>query len=154
MQLKLRNLFFVSNSMTQSENLLTRIYATPESARIPGVPDGVIVEKGRQVYLSGHVPMNDDGKILPPDFRVQVNQVFENLKRTMAHAGIESRNLIRISIYVCDLKPEHLAMIRDARSLIIDPANPPASTLIGVDSLFNPDVRFEVDLVAVLPDAN
>ncbi|MGA7814666.1 RidA family protein [Caballeronia sp.] len=140
--------------MSTSQNLLTRIYATPESARIPGVPDGVIVEKGRQVYLSGHVPMNDEGKILPPDFRTQVTQVFENLKRTMKHAGIEPHNLVRITIYVCDLKPEYLAIIRDVRSLIIDPANPPASTLIGVESLFNPDVRFEVDLIAVISDAN
>ena len=139
--------------MTTSSNLLTRIYATPESARIPGVPDGVIVERGRQVYLSGHVPMSDDGKILPPDFRKQVIQVFENLKRTMDHAGIEPRNLVRIAIYACNLKPEYLAIIREGRGLIIDPAHPPASTLIGVESLFNPDVKFEVDLIAVLPDA-
>lgn len=137
--------------MSTSNNLLTRVYATPVAARIPGVPDGVIVEKGRQVYLSGHVPMDDEGKILPPDFRDQVIQVFENLKRTMAHVGIEAHNLVRITIYVCDLKPEYLAIIRDARSLIVDPANPPASTLLGVESLFNPNVKFEVDLVAVLP---
>lgn len=140
--------------MNASSNLLTRIYATPESARIPGVPDGVIVEKGRQVYLSGHVPINDSGKILPPVFKDQVIQVFENLKRTMSHAGIEPRHLVRIAIYVCDLKPEHLAVIREGRSLIIDPTNPPASTLIGVDVLFNPDVKFEVDLIAILPEAN
>ncbi|WP_043279139.1 RidA family protein [Burkholderia sp. A1] len=139
--------------MSASSNLLTRLHATPEAARIPGVPDGVIVEKGRQVYLSGHVPIDDAGQILPPDFRAQVIQVFENLKRTMQHAGIEAHHLIRIAIYVCDLKPEHLPVIRDARSLIIDPANPPASTLIGVEALFNPDVRFEVDLIAVIPDA-
>lgn len=140
--------------MSTPSNLLTRIYATPESARIPGVPDGVIVEKGRQVYLSGHVPMNDEGKILPPEFGAQVIQVFENLKRTMDHAGIEASNLVRITIYVCDLKPEYLPIIRDARNLVIDSANPPASTLIGVESLFNPNVKFEVDIVAVLPDAN
>ncbi|WGS48394.1 RidA family protein [Paraburkholderia sp. D15] len=111
------------------------------------------MEKGRQVYLSGHVPFNDDGQVQPPDFRAQVVQVFENLKRTMAHAGIEPRHLVRIAIYVCDLKTEHLPVIRDARSLIIDPDNPPASTLIGVESLFKPDVKFEVDLIAVLPDS-
>ena len=139
--------------MTTSSNLLTRINATPEAARIAGIPDGVIVEKGRLVFLSGHVPMNDNGKILPPVFRDQVTKVFENLKHTMDQAGIEPSNLVRINIYVCDFKPENLAVIRDARSLIIDPAHPPASTLIGVESLFNPDVKFEVDLIAVLPDA-
>ena len=137
--------------MSTSASLLTRIYATPESARIPGVPDGVIVEKGRQVYLSGHVPMDDEGKILPPDFGAQVIKVFENLKRTMTHAGIEPNNLVRIVIYACDLKPEYLAIIREGRNLIIDPSHPPASTLIGVESLFNPNVKFEVDLVAVIP---
>lgn len=137
--------------MSTSASLLTRIYATPESASIPGVPDGVIVEKGRQVYLSGHVPMDDEGKILPPDFGAQVIKVFENLKRTMTHAGIEPNNLVRIVIYACDLKPEYLAIIREGRNLIIDPGNPPASTLIGVESLFNPNVKFEVDLVAVIP---
>jgi enamine deaminase RidA (YjgF/YER057c/UK114 family) len=138
--------------MSAPNNLLTRIYATPESARIPGVPDGVVVEKGRQVYLSGHVPINDEGEVQPADFRAQVIQVFENLKRTMDHAGIEPRHLVRIAIYVCGLKTEHLLVIRDARSLIIDPENPPASTLIGVESLFKPDVKFEVDLIAVIPE--
>lgn len=138
--------------MSTSSDLLTRIYATPTAARIPGVPDGVIVEQGRQVYLSGHVPIDDDGKIVPPDFRQQVLRVFENLRRTMDHAGIAPRNLVRIVIYACDLKPEYLAVIRDGRSLIIDPEHPPASTLIGVASLFNPDVKFEVDVVAVLPE--
>lgn len=135
-----------------SPPLLRAIEAMPPAARIPGVADAVVVEGGRLMYLSGHVPVADDGRLLPPtDLEAQLQQAFDNLERTLRHAGATPAQLVRITIYVRDLEPGHLPAIRAIRDRFIDPLHPPASALIGVAALFHPDVRVEVDAVAVLP---
>ncbi|AZV93925.1 hypothetical protein CBF45_09480 [Bordetella sp. J329] len=72
-------------------------------------------------------------------------------RATLAAAGASSRNLARITIYVCDFQADQLPAIRRARDRFIDPEHPPASALIGVAELFHPDVQVEVDAVAILP---
>lgn len=136
-------------SMTHAQAMLRPI--NPAGAVIPGISQAVVVEHGRTMYLSGHVPMAADGQVLPPDLEQQLDQVFRNLDATLAAAGASSRNLARITIYVRDFQPDQLPAIRRARDRFIDPEHPPASALIGVAELFHPDVRVEVDAVAILP---
>lgn len=57
----------------------------------------------------------------------------------------------RLTIYVRNYDPASLLLIRATRDLWINPERPPASALIGVASLFHPDVLVEVDAIAVLP---
>lgn len=122
----------------------------PPQSMIPGISQAVIVEGGRTMYLSGHVPMAQDGKV-PQGLQAQLEQVFENLDATLRAAGATSRNLARITIYVRNFHAGQLPAIRSARDRFIDPRQPPASALIGVADLFHPDVLVEVDAVAVLP---
>lgn len=120
-------------------------------AAVPGLSQAVIVENGRLMFLSGHVPMTRGGGILPPSLEAQLVQVFENLHATLRDAGGGAESLVRITIYVRGFQSSMLPLIRGVRDRYVDVARPPASALIGVDALFHPDVLVEVDAVAVLP---
>jgi enamine deaminase RidA (YjgF/YER057c/UK114 family) len=124
----------------------------PPGAASPGISQAVAVEGGRLVFLSGHVPMAQDGTV-PPGLEAQLEQVFAHLDATLRAAGATARDLARITLYVRGFHPDQLPAIRSARDRFIGAAPAPASALIGVAALFHPDVLVEVDAVAVLPPA-
>ncbi|KLD79512.1 RidA family protein [Xanthomonas hyacinthi] len=123
----------------------------PPGSNIPGISQCVIVEGGRLVFLSGHVPMLPDGSVAGPGLEAQLVQVFENLKVTLTAADTDFGSVARLTIYVREYRPEQLVAIRAIRDRYVDPGRPPASALIGVATLFHPDVLVEVDAVAALP---
>lgn len=117
------------------------------SSVIPGISDVVRVE-GSLLLVSGQVGISADGSV-PADFADELDAAFAALVRALERCGATVRDLARITIYVRDL-PEHpLDVIRGVRDRWLDPQALPASALVGVASLFRPDVRVEVDAIAV-----
>lgn len=135
--------------MSPANSMLAPI--NPAGAAIPGISSAMVVERGRLMFLSGHVPMDESGIVLRAGLEAQLDQIFKNLNVTLQAAGATPGHLARITIYVRDLQSNQLPAIRRARDRFIDLAQPPASALIGVAQLFHPDVLVEVDAVAVLP---
>lgn len=111
----------------------------------------MVVESGRLMLLSGHVPMKNDGTVAGTQLQQQLTQVFENMEATLRAAGAGFEHVARLTLYVRDYQPDVLPVIRTVRDRFVDAQRPPASALIGVASLFHPDVLVEVDAVAVLP---
>lgn len=124
----------------------------PPGPSIPGISQAVLVESGRPLYLSGHVPFDETGSVPSLEIGIQLDLVFKNLHATLQAAGVGFEAVARLTIYVCDLNPSLLPTIRDVRDRWIKLDQPPASVLIGVASLFRPDVLVEVDAFAVVPD--
>jgi enamine deaminase RidA (YjgF/YER057c/UK114 family) len=85
------------------------------------------------------------------DFRAQVEHTFENLRVALSAAGATFKDVVKITYFVVDLKPELVPVIRDVRRKYLDPDYPPASTLVGVAALVVPDWLIEIELVAVVP---
>jgi enamine deaminase RidA (YjgF/YER057c/UK114 family) len=124
----------------------------PLGFNIPGISQAVLVEHGRLLLLSGHVPAIDaNGAVASKDLETQLEQVFQSIEATLTSAGATFSDVARVTIYVRDYRPELLSLIRRARDRFIDTEQPPASALIGVASLFHPDVLVEIDAIAVLP---
>lgn len=123
----------------------------PAGAAIPGISSAMVVDSGRLMFLSGHVPIDENGVVLGASLEAQLDQVFKNLNVTLQAAGATPGHLARITIYVRDFQANQLPAIRRARDRFINLSQPPASALIGVAQLFHPDVLVEVDAVAVLP---
>lgn len=65
----------------------------PSGSNIPGISQAIVVESGRLLFLSGHVPMTRDGSIAGSELEVQLNQVFENIQTTLQEAGAGSKTL-------------------------------------------------------------
>jgi enamine deaminase RidA (YjgF/YER057c/UK114 family) len=58
-------------------------------------------------------------------------------------------DLVKTTTLVTDLK--QLGTLREVRARYLDPAHPPANTLIPVTALARPELLLEIEAVAVLP---
>ncbi len=108
---------------------------------------------GRTVYISGQTSVDDQGHLVGKgDLHAQSVQVFENLKHALAAAGATFHHVVKSSLFVVGLKPEHVPILREVRSQYFDAQHPPASTLVGVEALVHPDWLLEIEVIAVVPE--
>ena len=136
--------------------LLAQTTRPQTSALAPphGYSHVVVTEPGKLIFLSGQVATDRDGHLVGKgDLHAQTVQVFENLKSGLAAAGVTFDDVVKITWYVKSYQPEQLATLREVRDTYINKAAPPASTLVGVASLFQEDYLIEVDAIAVLPQS-
>ena len=113
----------------------------------------VTATAGKTIYVSGQVSVNERAEVVGKgDLRAQVEHTFENLKVALAAAGATFRDVVKITYYVVDLKPEHVGHVREVRRKYLDPQNPPASTLVGVAALVVPDWLIEIEVIAVVAE--
>jgi len=112
----------------------------------------VVAPAGRTVYVSGQVSVNEKAEVVGKgDFRAQVEHTFENLKHALAAAGATFADVVKVTYFVVGLKPDMVGAVREVRRKYLDAANPPASTLVGVEALVVPDWLIEIEVIAVLP---
>jgi len=122
-------------------------------AAAKGYTHVVVAHPGKLVFVSGQVANDPQGQLVGKnDLKAQTVQVFENLKTALAAAGATFNDVVKITWYVKAYKPDYLGMLREVRNQYVNQAEPPASTLVGVTSLFQDDYLIEVDAIAVLPD--
>jgi len=68
-------------------------------------PYSQAVRAGDTVYLSGQIPLDPaTGELVTGDITVQTQRVFENLRAVCEAAGGSLSKLIRVGIYLTDLK--------------------------------------------------
>ncbi len=127
-------------------------------------PDGLPIPPGdayrqvaiatgtRHVHIAGQIARDADGQpVAPGDLAGQVAQALRNVAIALAAADAAFSDVVRLTFYVVDWKPEKMADFMAgiggvAEELQIVPA--PAS-LIGVVSLFELDVLVEIEATAV-----
>lgn len=115
----------------------------------------VVAEPGKVVFIAGQVANDKEGKLVGKgDLKAQATQVFANLKTALASAGATFDDVVKITWYVKGYKPEFLPSLREVRNSYINKDKPPASTLVGVASLFQDDYLLEVEAIAVVREKN
>jgi reactive intermediate/imine deaminase len=68
-------------------------------------PYSQAVRAGDTVYLSGQIPLDPEtGELVTGDITVQTQRVFENLRAVCEAAGGSLAGLVRVGIYLTDLK--------------------------------------------------
>ena len=68
-------------------------------------PYSQAVRVGDTVYLSGQIPLDPaTGELVTGDISVQTQRVFENLRAVCEAAGGSLAKLVRVGIYLTDLK--------------------------------------------------
>ena len=110
------------------------------------------VSDGKIVYIAGQVALDRSGNFVgKDDFRVQAQQVFDNLKAAVEAAGGDFHSVVKLNYYVADsVDPALIPAIREIRDKYVNTANPPTSTLVVVKRLVRPEWLVEVDAVAVV----
>jgi enamine deaminase RidA (YjgF/YER057c/UK114 family) len=130
--------------ITMTDDRITRIPAPV----IPGISDSVKVTSGELLFVSGAVGFEEDGSV-PTDFARAVELTFREVERALKAGGATFSDLARINVYISRLDQEKLVTFRTVRDTIIDTAKVPASSVIGVYSLFN-DATIEIDAIAAI----
>ena len=103
---------------------------------------------GNTIYIAGQASINAKKEIIGKgDFDAQVKRTLENLRTVLSAANANPTDLVKINIYVVDLNPDKLLVLRSHLKDFVS-ENPPVSTLIGVQALFNKDALVEIDGIA------
>lgn len=125
---------------------------------IPKPPGGVysqvaIATGTRQVHIAGQIARDADGRpVAPGDLAGQVAQSFRNVAIALAAAGATFSDVVRLTVYVVDWKPEKMTDLIAGIEQVSDElqVKPAPASLIEVVSLFEPDVLVEIEATAVL----
>jgi 2-iminobutanoate/2-iminopropanoate deaminase len=112
---------------------------------------GIKTTGGTIVWISGQVSQDKNGKMVHKgDFAGQARQALSNLKAMVEAAGGTISDIIKVNTYLTDLRyREELARVR---AEFFPEGKLPASTLVGVAGLADPDMLVEIEAVAVLPE--
>ena len=113
----------------------------------------VTTSGGKTIHISGQTGIDANGNIVGKgDLKRQTEQTFENLRLALEAAGATWRDVVVTRLYVVNLKPEHVPIIREVRSRYVSAENPPASTLVGVSALVGADWMIEIEATAVVAE--
>jgi reactive intermediate/imine deaminase len=124
-------------------------FLTPATLSPPfGYSHVVEAPAGSIVYISGQVPLDAEGQLVGRgDFAAQTRQVFENLTHALEAAEATWSDVVKLDYFLRDVG--QIGAVRAIRDEYVDTANPPASTLVEVSSLFSPDVLVEIQAIAI-----
>ena len=110
-----------------------------------------ITGAGKLIHVSGQVSWDADGKVVGAgDMRAQSEQVFRNLTDVLRAAGATWDDVIKMNGYMVGVTAENVAAYREGRARILNPKKLPASTLVGVTALVQPELLLEVECVAAV----
>lgn len=102
----------------------------------------------RQVHVAGTVARDESGAVVGDDVAAQTELTLENLRTSLEAAGAAPGDVVRIVIYAIDCE----AFLDEGYPQIVDffGEEKPASSLVGVDHLADPDYLMEIEATAVL----
>ncbi|MEE8351319.1 MAG: RidA family protein [Rhodospirillales bacterium] len=98
----------------------------------------------RWLHLSGQVGVRKDGSI-PPDAEGQMEECWAKIFAILDAAGMKKENMIKITGYVT--RSDDIGLFRQVRDRLME-GHEPASTLVVVAGLANPDWIVEIEAVA------
>jgi enamine deaminase RidA (YjgF/YER057c/UK114 family) len=138
---------------TKPASNVVRIY-NPDTLAKPtaGYSQVAEVTGGKIVYIAGQVAQDRSGNLVgKDDFRVQVQQVFENLKAAVEAAGGNFHDVVKLNYFCAEsVDPSLLPAVREIRDKYVNTANPPTSTFVVVKRLVRPEWMIEIEAVAVM----
>jgi len=109
----------------------------------------IVSGEKRTLYMSGQTSVDENGAVMHAgDIRAQFELAFENIDTVLAAAEMDRSNVVRITIFTTNvgalLQNWDVYMTRYPENGYM-----PADTLIGIGSLFEPELMVEVEVVAV-----
>jgi enamine deaminase RidA (YjgF/YER057c/UK114 family) len=110
----------------------------------------VVFVAGQCAYVPGDGPDRAGRFVGAGDPHLQARQCHENVRLALEAAGATMQDVVKINTY--STHPDWRKVLMDLRTEYFPPPYP-ASTGVVVPSLANPDAIFEVEVIAVVPDA-
>ena len=106
------------------------------------------VRAGDAVYVSGTVAWREDGRlIVEGDVYAQAKQAIANIEKALIEAGASLSDVVRTRIYVTDIS--RIDEVAKAHGEAFGEIRP-ASSMIEVSALAEPQMLVEIEAVAVI----
>lgn len=123
----------------------------PADLPVPSTYSQVVVARGsRMVFIAGQEPEDVHGDLVGAgDLAAQAHQVFANLGRALSAGGARPDQVVKITIFVVGHRREYLPVIEEAQVALFGD-HKPVDTLVGIETLSNPEYLIEVDAIAVM----
>lgn len=110
---------------------------------------GIKVPAGNMVFVSGQVARNAQGELVGKgDITAQTRQTLENLKSVLEAGGATMDDVVKVTVFARDVVG-HYDQIHAARAEYFK-SDYPASTMVEVSSLVDPDMLIEIEAIAVV----
>jgi enamine deaminase RidA (YjgF/YER057c/UK114 family) len=120
-------------------------------SKSPAYSQVVTAKPGTVVWVAGQVAQNAKAEVVGKgDLKAQADQAWANVKTALAAAGATFRDVVKITQYVVNYKPSMRDDLRAARLRAMGDSEPPAATLVGVQSLATEDWLIEIEVTAVV----
>ena len=124
-----------------------------EEYRVKGLAEPIshytdAVRAGGLLFVSGLVPVDEQGKLVGQDVAEQTRQIFRNLELVLKAAGCGFEDVVKVTVFLLNvddrpaINPVRMEFFREAR---------PASTLVEVSALAIPGALLEIEAVAAIP---
>ena len=111
---------------------------------------GVKATGGHLIFASGQVSRNVNGETVGVgDIKAQTRQVLENLKAVLEEGGATLDDVVKVTVFVTNVA-EQFAQIHEVRGEYWKDGYP-ASTLVEISALADPDLLIEIEALAVIP---
>ena len=122
-----------------------------EAVRSPQAPPAIgpyapAIRAGNLLFLSGQIPLDESGALVPGGIQEQTQQVMQNIAALLTAAGTSFSQVVKTTVYLLDMN-DFAAMNEVYGRFVADP--PPARATVQVARLPR-DVRIEIDAIAVL----
>src|SRR6476620_5707778 len=108
------------------------------------------VRAGDLVFASGQLSRDRDGRVVGAgDIEAQTARVLENLGLVLAEAGCSLADVAKVTSYITDAR--YRDRVGEVRRRYFGDALP-ASTMVEVAGLGDPELLIEIEAVALVPD--
>jgi len=125
-------------------------FLNPDGLFKPSTFTQVVVAEGETiVHISGQTARDEKANVVGVgDVRRQAAKVFDNLRVAVEAAGGSMKDIVKITTFVVDLKPDDRVWIGELVRKSFP--RPPAHTLVGISALAAPELLIEIEAIAVL----
>lgn len=109
-----------------------------------------VVKAGKLVFIAGQVGTRADGIVVGPGMKEQTEQVLENLQAALKSQGLDVSHVAKITIFTTSISEFRAQEVAAIRAKFFG-TNHPASTLVQIQQLANPQYKVEIEAIAVAP---
>ncbi len=109
----------------------------PAPLKLPFSPG---IKYGELVFVSGQGPIDENGRVISGDIRIQTQRTLENFLHVLTAAGSSMQNVLQTTVYLANLN-DFEGMNEAYSPFFHDPK--PARTTVRADLLFGMKVEIQ-----------
>lgn len=124
----------------------------PELPSLTGViSHGIKIPEIGLVYTSGQVAWNSDGEVVGDDLAAQFRTAYDNVETVLNSAGTSREKIVKETVFLAGYRTDQAeALIGSLTAARGGYPVPPASTAVGVETLYADGFLVEIEVVAVI----